>query len=74
MVFKEVVSVVNYIKSCHLCTRLFRALCDKVGAEHMGLLFHSSIRWLSQVKAAVMFGLLKLFITCCCIGITCRFF
>ena len=48
--FNEVVSVVNYIKSCPLCNRLFRALCDEMGAEHNGLLFHSNIRWLSREK------------------------
>ena len=42
--------MVNYIKSCALCTRLFRALCDEVGAEHNGLLFHLNIRWLSRGK------------------------
>ena len=50
IVFKEVVSVVNYIKSRPLCTRLFRALCDEMSAEHIGLLFHSNIRWLSRGK------------------------
>ena len=50
IVFKEVVSVVNYIKSRPLNTRLFRALCDEIGAELSGLLFHSTVRWLSRGK------------------------
>ena len=50
IVFKEVVSVVNYIKSRPLNTRLFRALCDEMGAELSGLLFHSTVRWLSRGK------------------------
>ena len=50
IVFKEVVSVVNFIKSHPLHTRLFRVLCDDMGAEHNGLLFHSNIRWFSQGK------------------------
>ena len=47
IVFKEVVSVVNYIKSRSLNTRLFHALCDKMGAKLRRLLFHSTVRWLS---------------------------
>ena len=50
VVFKEVVSVVNHIKSRPLCTRLFRVFCDKVGTEHGGLLHHSNICWLSRGK------------------------
>ena len=50
IVFKEVVSVVNYIKSSPLNTRLFRALCDEMGSELSGLLFHSTVRWLSRGK------------------------
>ena len=50
IVFKEIVSVVNYIKSRPLNTRLFHALCDKMGAELRRLLFHSTVRWLSRGK------------------------
>ena len=49
IVFK-VRSVVNFIKSRPLHTRLFRVLCDEMGSEHNGLLFHSNIRWFSQGK------------------------
>ena len=50
IVFKAVVSVANYIKSRPLNTRLFRALCDEMGAELSGLLFHLTVRWLSRGK------------------------
>ena len=50
IVFKQVVSVVNFIKSRPLHTRLFHELCDEMGTEHNGFLFHSNIRWLSRGK------------------------
>ena len=43
-VFKEVVTVINYIKSRRLQPRLFLVLCDEMGAEHNELLFHLNIR------------------------------
>ena len=46
VVFKKVVSVVNFTKSLTLHTRLFCVLCDEMGAEHNGLLLHFNIRWL----------------------------
>ena len=48
VVFKDVISVVNYIKFCLMCTRLFRALRDEIGAERSGFMFHSNIPWLSK--------------------------
>ena len=59
IVFKEVVSVVNYIKSRRLNTRLFRALCDEMGAELSGLLFRSTVRWLSRGKVLERVATLK---------------
>ena len=43
IVFKEVVSVANFIKSRPLHTRLFRVLCNEMGAKHNRFLFHSNI-------------------------------
>ena len=50
IVFKQVVSVVNFIKSRPLHTRLFRVMCDEMEAKHNRLLFHSNIRWFLQGK------------------------
>ena len=50
LAFKEVVFVVNYIKSRLLCSRLFRVFCDEMGTEHGGLLYHLNICWLSRGK------------------------
>ncbi|KRZ88554.1 Zinc finger BED domain-containing protein 5 [Trichinella sp. T8] len=42
------VEVVNYVKSSALNTRLFAALCESLNADHMALLYHTEIRWLSK--------------------------
>jgi len=43
----------NYIKSLPLCTHLFRALCDEMGAKHRGFLFYLNIRLTITRKGAV---------------------
>ena len=48
--FKEVASIVNYIKSRPSCSCLFRVFCDEMEAEHSGLLYRSIIHWLSRGK------------------------
>ena len=40
-VLKDVVKVVNYVKSRALNTRLFRNLCESMDADHKNLLFHT---------------------------------
>ncbi|XP_003368342.1 zinc finger protein [Trichinella spiralis] len=42
------VEVVNYVKSSALNTRLFASLCESLNADHMALLYHTEVRWLSK--------------------------
>ena len=56
-VLDSAAQIVNYIKSrllqtiiyhLFICYCLFTILCDERGSEHITLLFHSEVRWLSQ--------------------------
>ncbi|XP_034083391.1 protein FAM200A-like [Gymnodraco acuticeps] len=47
-VLETAIKMVNYIKSRPLNTRLFANLCNELGSEHQGLLFHTEVRWLSR--------------------------
>lgn len=49
-VLSNCVKIVNHIRGRALNHRLFKALCESVGAEHTVLLFHTSVRWLSRGK------------------------
>ncbi|KAL1241411.1 Uncharacterized protein TSPI_10600 [Trichinella spiralis] len=42
------VEVVNYVKRSALNTRLFASLCESLNADHMALLCHTEVRWLSK--------------------------
>ncbi|KRZ76289.1 Zinc finger BED domain-containing protein 5, partial [Trichinella papuae] len=42
------VEVVNYVKCSALNTRLFAALCESLNADHMVLLYHTEVCWLSK--------------------------
>ncbi len=42
------VKMVNYIKKKALNSRCFAALCERLDADHLQLLYHSEIRWLSR--------------------------
>ncbi len=46
-VLEAAIQMVSYIKSHPLNTRLFATLCNELGSEHEGLLFHTEVRWLS---------------------------
>ena len=43
-----VIKVVNYVKSSALNTRLFSKLCKDMDADHIALLYHAQVRWLSK--------------------------
>ena len=43
-----VIKVVNYVKSSALNTRLFSKLCKDMDADHIALLYHTQVRWLSK--------------------------
>ena len=49
-VLDNVVSLVNYIKTRTLKSRLFAILCEEMGAEHKALLLHTKVRWLTRGK------------------------
>ncbi|XP_068122103.1 zinc finger MYM-type protein 6-like [Hyperolius riggenbachi] len=42
------VKTVNFIKARALNSRLFRALCRDMGADHITVLLHTEVRWLSR--------------------------
>nr|CAI5868874.1 unnamed protein product [Callosobruchus analis] len=46
----ESVKIVNFIKSNALNSRLFTTLCQEMGSDHVQLLLHAEIRWLSRGK------------------------
>ena len=47
-VLKQVVKLVNAVKSSALNTRLFRRFCEQMDSDHYNLLFHTEVRWLSK--------------------------
>ncbi len=49
-VLHSAVKTVNFIKARPMHSRLFRVLCDEMGSEHVQLLLHTEVRWLSRGK------------------------
>src|SRR6185437_4503122 len=44
----DAVKVVNFIKAKPLNSRLFSSLCEQADSEHVKLLLHTEVRWLSR--------------------------
>ncbi|XP_071059412.1 zinc finger BED domain-containing protein 5-like [Pseudochaenichthys georgianus] len=49
-VLDSAVKSVNFIKARPMQSRLFQVLCDEMGSEHVQLLLHTEVRWLSRGK------------------------
>ncbi|XP_072389339.1 zinc finger BED domain-containing protein 5-like [Diabrotica undecimpunctata] len=49
-VLQDAIKVVNFIKSRALNSRLFSNLCSEMGSNHIQLLLHTEVRWLSRGK------------------------
>ena len=49
-VLHQVVEIVNYVKSRPIKSRLFEELCKSMDSQHVRLLMHTDVRWLSKGK------------------------
>ena len=54
------VKAINFIRSRAKNYRLFRLLGEEMGAQHVGLLFYTKVRWLSRGKCLSRFMNLKI--------------
>ena len=46
----QVVEIVNYVKSRPIKSTLFEELCKSMDSQHVRLLMHTDVRWLSKGK------------------------
>ena len=49
-VLKQVVEIVNFIKTRPLKSRLFEKMCVNMNSQHKHLTLHTKARWLSRGK------------------------
>jgi hypothetical protein len=50
-VLNDCVKTINMIKAKALNSRLFTAICEEMGKDHLSLLLHTEVRWLSRGRA-----------------------
>ena len=54
-VLDNTVKMVNLVKARPLSSRVFSALCNEMGSDHVTLLLHTEVRWLSRGKILTLF-------------------
>ena len=54
-VLHTAVKMVNFVKARPLNSRVFSALCNDMGRDHVTLLQHTEVRWLSRGKVFTSF-------------------
>ena len=54
-VLDTTVKMVYLVKARPLNTRIFSALCNEMGSDHVMLLQHTEVRWLSRGKVLTRF-------------------